>query len=168
LTKGLEKVSDSFDKTMENLMTQKERMFSIEEKHYEKQLALINKKYKDEDERAQAINKEKERHRQKGLEIEQEAKVASQEADIIKAKEEVEILSKKVEIENRDIKEEFEKQVSLYEKQLSDARTEIQQNAHRRTYNLNYNPPKIVEQGGKKRVEPGTVSYRIDRECCIC
>jgi len=76
---------------------------------------------------------------------------------------EVDILKKTKEIDSRDIIEEFNIQVQLYEKQLSDARTEIQKHINSKSYQLNYDPPKIFEEGGKKRVRPGTVSYSIHR-----
>jgi len=52
--------------------------------------------------------------------------------------------------------------VILEKQQLEDARTEIAKVANKKNYQLRYDPPKMVEEHGKRVVKPGYVSYKIN------
>jgi len=162
IVEGMEKASQQYAKNVDIAMAAEQKLIETEKKKNEARLAAISARYKEEDERTQRINEENERHAKKVEELEEDARVKKWDLEKKQMDAQIDQLEKRDRIDNRVLLEEFNIQVKLYEQQLADARKEIEKVANKKSYNLTYDPPKIIEQGGKRIVKPGTVAYKIN------
>jgi len=168
VNKALLETIDTYNKSFTILLDLRERQMIQAESNYRTKLALIKQKNLQALEQTRGEQELERENKQKLNEIDANANSKKWDLEEKRLDKEVDILKRKYSIENDDIKAEFQNQLKLYEQQLADARKEIQANINKYEYHLNYDPPKIIIENGKKMVKPGTVSYRIHREkSCI-
>ena len=144
-------------------LEKQEEQNRINQEKKKSQQLLLQHKNKVEAENAQQINEEKERHTEETnrIELKKSEELLKQEIQKNAAVMDIEI--KKAELlEKQDakVKEEFDKQMKLYEQEVAIGYEFVKDQMRKnRGYRFTNNPPKIVEEGGKKVVKPGVVSW---------